>query len=453
MRLKGPREVPLKIWLKATGIIMVAPTMMLMIYTLYQKLSLLDALYGGIAIFAISLIFVRPYLANLSALTNYVEELAQDKKAESPDLSFLNNVEELSQAVERLNNSWNQRKTQLEASLEESRILIDSLPDMLVMLDQKGHILRANKTAHQMFGKSWKKQLESVFQQNSVSSRLQQILINQATVQDFEFSLSQPVARDYIVHMERIPDSSISEIEVIVTLHDITEIKRNEQTFADFVANASHEIRTPLTSLMGFIETLQTTAKNDKEARYKFLSIMATQAERMAKLITDLLSLSKIEKSSRQLPTGTVDISKILQQLGKSTKSESQGSSPMLKLAKNLPEITGDAEELKQVFQNLISNAYKYGATGKAPVIRAYTEDQSLFVAVEDQGEGIPQKHIPRLTERFYRVDSARSRKIAGTGLGLAIVKQILERHRGQLHITSTSGKGSIFTVQLPVKN
>jgi two-component system phosphate regulon sensor histidine kinase PhoR len=222
---------------------------------------------------------------------------------------------------------------------------------------------------------------------------------------------------------------------------------------ADFVANASHELKTPIAGIMGFIETLRGPARDDAAARERFLGIMAEQAERMRRLVDDLLMLSRIEQHEHARPAAAVDVGRVLGGVRDllQLKASSREVTVDLAIDSALPPAVGDYDELTIVFQNLIDNAIKYArpATTVRIAARPLGSGQ-LAVAVSDEGDGIPAGHLPRLTERFYRVDNARSRQLGGTGLGLAIVKHVLNRHRGRLDIQSTPGKGSVFTVTLP---
>jgi two-component system phosphate regulon sensor histidine kinase PhoR len=240
---------------------------------------------------------------------------------------------------------------------------------------------------------------------------------------------------------------------VFVTLHDLTRIKQVEEMRADFVANASHELRTPLASLSGFIETLQGSAKNDPQARERFLDIMKAQANRMARLIDDLLSLSRIELKAHVQPANQVDLAPIVRQVadGLQTLARDRGVEVKIDLPPEPLMVRADRDELIRVFENLVENALKYGASGKRIDIGLSPGDNEALVAVRDYGPGIAPEHLPRLTERFYRVDVAESRAQGGTGLGLALVKHILHRHRGRLSIDSAPGKGATFTVRLPL--
>jgi two-component system phosphate regulon sensor histidine kinase PhoR len=222
---------------------------------------------------------------------------------------------------------------------------------------------------------------------------------------------------------------------------------------ADFVANASHELKTPIAGLAGFIETLRGPARDDPAARERFLGIMAEQADRMRRLVDDLLMLSRIEQHEHSRPAANVDVDRVLRSVHDLLQLKASSRSVALELAIDpaLPQAVGDHDELTQVFQNLIDNAIKYTrpSTTVRVVARPVGLDR-LSVAVVDEGDGIAAVHLPRLTERFYRVDTARSRQLGGTGLGLAIVKHVVNRHRGRLDIQSAPGKGSTFTVTLP---
>ena len=229
---------------------------------------------------------------------------------------------------------------------------------------------------------------------------------------------------------------------------------------ADFVANASHELRTPLAALTGFIETMQGPARDDPAARERFLGIMREQAWRMARLIDDLLSLSRIELRAHMRPDTPVDLVPIVRQVvdGLQTLAQDRGVAIQVDPAAEPLPVLGDRDELLRLFENLIENGLKYGASGKrVDVALARVDDpngkQEVGVAVRDYGPGIAAEHLPRLTERFYRVDVGESRAQGGTGLGLALVKHILNRHQGRLAIEFQAGKGATFTVRLPLQS
>jgi two-component system phosphate regulon sensor histidine kinase PhoR len=241
---------------------------------------------------------------------------------------------------------------------------------------------------------------------------------------------------------------------LMVTFHDLTPIRRVEDMRADFVANASHELRTPLAALSGFIETLRGAARDDPAARERFLGIMEQQARRMARLIDDLLSLSRIELNAHLRPDTPVELGAILRQVIDSLQMLARERGVEVRLVAPEPVIVaGDRDELIRVFENLVENALKYGGEGKRVDVVLSSSGSEGIVAVRDYGPGIAAEHLPRLTERFYRVDVAGSRALGGTGLGLALVKHILNRHRGRLNIDSKAGQGATFTVRIPLHN
>ncbi|SLN26857.1 Alkaline phosphatase synthesis sensor protein PhoR [Roseivivax jejudonensis] len=246
---------------------------------------------------------------------------------------------------------------------------------------------------------------------------------------------------------------------VIVCFEDETHRAQAEQMRRDFVANVSHELKTPLTALIGFIDTLRGPAREDPNARDRFLGIMESEANRMNRLVSDLLSLSRVEAEERVRPTARLDLAALIRATVRSLEpvAAEAGVTVALELSSGTTEIVGDTDQLRQVLVNLIENAIKYSGEGTTtrvaltgPSYEPRVRGQGVRIRVADSGPGIDPVHIPRLTERFYRIDTHRSRERGGTGLGLAIVKHIVNRHRGRLLVDSTPGEGSEFTVVLP---
>lgn len=247
---------------------------------------------------------------------------------------------------------------------------------------------------------------------------------------------------------------------VFVCFEDVTAFEQAGQMRRDFVANVSHELRTPLTALIGFIETLKGPAKDDATARARFLDIMDDESKRMNRLVGDLLSLSRVESQERVRPTDIMFPADLIRTAAHSLTSLAKQAD--VELLTDLPDNTvsmvGDRDQLRQVLNNLAENAIKYSGAGSkvtlsltGPEYEPRLRAQAVRLTVRDTGQGIESHHLPRLTERFYRVDSHRSREMGGTGLGLAIVKHIVNRHRGRLKVTSVRGQGTCFTVILPV--
>ena len=258
----------------------------------------------------------------------------------------------------------------------------------------------------------------------------------------------------------KLPGADRSADIVLLTFNDLTPLRRVEEMRADFIANASHELRTPLASLLGFVETLQGPARNDAAAREKFLDIMRAQANRMARLIDDLLSLSRIELNAHLQPNTPVELAPIVRQVvdGLMTLARDRGVDIKVSAPQEVLVALGERDELIRALENLVENALKYGAAGKRvdiTLVRGQTRagTPEARITVRDFGPGIAPEHLPRLTERFYRVDVSDSRAQGGTGLGLALVKHVLNRHAGRLSIESTLGAGAAFTMHLPLSS
>lgn len=339
------------------------------------------------------------------------------------------------------------------------RAVVSAMPDPALALDAAGIIVHHNAAVADLFPRV------RIGQPMSSVSRSPELLAAIEKAREAE-DLMVVELQDRVPVQRRVSailtgfnfnEAAEGEPVLLVTFRDITDQSKLAQMRADFIAHASHELRTPLASLRGFVETLQGPARDDAAARDRFLGIMATQAARMTQLIDDLLSLSRIEMRVHVPPRGIVDLNEVVAFVAQSLEPVANSAGIAIAFER-LPEpvrVRGDREELVQVVQNLIQNAIKYGKQGGHVNVRVARESagrsgpQRFSVAVQDDGLGIPPEHLPRLTERFYRVSVSASREKGGTGLGLAIVKHILTRHRGELKIASALGEGSTFTAYL----
>jgi two-component system phosphate regulon sensor histidine kinase PhoR len=338
--------------------------------------------------------------------------------------------------------------------------LISGMPDAAVLLDRAGRVLHFNEAAAQ-FAPALRRGELAMFALRlpEIVAALRQAIATREP-QRAAWVDRVPVERwmELIVTPLALPAAfGGAEVCILMTFHDQTPLRRAEEMRADFVANASHELRTPLAALSGFIDTLLGPARDDPKARERFLGIMQAQATRMARLIDDLLSLSRVELSAHVRPDVTVDLAPLIRQVvdGLEPLAGERGVAIEVDLPAAPVMVAGDAEELLRVFENLIENALKYGASGGRVIVTltgpaAGDSGGEIRVAVRDFGPGIAPEHLPRLTERFYRVDVGDSRAQGGTGLGLALVKHILSRHRGRLAIESVAGEGATFTACLP---
>ncbi|MBL6958218.1 MAG: PAS domain-containing protein [Rhodospirillales bacterium] len=339
--------------------------------------------------------------------------------------------------------------------------ILDSLPDPILLLSEDRIVLSANGAAQNLLGTSIRDRDLSLSLRHPEALEAVNCVLRGEPCPEATITFPVPVERIFEIHAAPLPLLARGSAHAVLVLHNITAIKAAEDMRANFVANVSHELRSPLSSLVGFIETLKGAAKDDPAARERFLDIMDGEANRMARLIGDLLSLSKVEANEHIQPDESVELSQLLRETTDTLSKRAQEKDTEIHIdcPQGLAPITGSRDELTEVFHNLIDNAIKYGKEGGRVGISVTaveripeTGNPGLAVAISDSGDGIPLEHIPRLTERFYRIDKGRSRSMGGTGLGLAIVKHIVNRHRGRLIIDSTLGAGSTFTVFLPVE-
>jgi two-component system phosphate regulon sensor histidine kinase PhoR len=328
--------------------------------------------------------------------------------------------------------------------------IVVGMPDPAVLLDRAGRVIHLNAAASQLAPALRKNELaQFALRSPDIITALRATYLDHVPVDRWMELIITPVS---------VPTTfGGTDYCMLMTFHDQTPLRRVEEMRADFVANASHELRTPLAALSGFIDTLQGPAKDDAKARERFLGIMHAQATRMARLIDDLLSLSRVELSAHVRPDTLVDIVPIIRQVADGL--EPLAGERQVRIEIDLPAtpvvIAGDREELLRLFENLIENALKYGASGGKVMVSltsAASPDGAaeVRVVVRDFGPGIASEHLPRLTERFYRVDVGDSRAQGGTGLGLSLVKHIVNRHRGRLLIESVLKNGAAFTACFP---
>ncbi len=344
-------------------------------------------------------------------------------------------------------------QARLSGLLRMEEAITERLPEPLILVSADGTVQRANEAARHSLGEDSAAVLRHPLLRGAIDKALS---TGEAQAADLFFAA--PVPREIHATVTPMDAGLFHGRQASVLLVDHTRERAVERMRADFVANASHELRTPLASLIGFVETLQGPARDDGPARERFLEIMAREASRMNRLIDDLLSLSRIEMTEHQPPQGRIDFSQLVPRTLAGLEQRIADRQVRLDLTiSELPLIPGDADQMAQVLTNLLDNALKYGRE-RGCITVAVTEAAGapwpsrpgVVLTVGDDGAGISRAHIPRLTERFYRVDKGRSRAIGGTGLGLAIVKHIVNRHRGQLVITSEEGQGSRFCVWLP---
>ncbi len=354
---------------------------------------------------------------------------------------------ELAREVERLERRVASRAALVEQLQRADAAIVERLPDPLIVLGADRSVRRSNTAARAAFGAD----IGAVLRHPVLHGAIDRAF-SSGGVQSAELVLPVPVQREVQATVVPMDPPLADGGRAVVVLSDRSREHAVERMRADFVANASHELRTPLASLIGFVETLRGPAADDPPAQQRFLAIMAEQGARMNRLIDDLLSLSRIELTEHQSPADSVDLAALIPRLvaGYEPRLAENAARLDLRIADALPPVLADADQIAQVLQNLLDNAVKYGRPDGTVHLSAQPASSGgkwparpgVVLAVADQGAGIAREHLPRLTERFYRVDKGRSRAVGGTGLGLAIVKHIVNRHRGHLLIESEEGVG-----------
>lgn len=337
--------------------------------------------------------------------------------------------------------------------------VLNALSACVIFIDQNRKITFANEAAQQRFGEDIvDESLVRIVRNPEFLAAIDRINAgdNEAEV---ELTIGAAPSATFEVKLHALGEGLAKGAKIAITFEDVSQIRDAQLMRSEFVANVSHELRSPLTALAGFIETLRGPAKDDGEARQRFLALMENEAARMKRLIDDLLSLSKLQGKERIRPSGEVDVVQLLDHVIATLLPVAEKERKTIQVANNCEDtlILGDHDELIQVFHNIVENAVKYGALDSVVDVSidlsqniGAVDGPAVVISVSDEGQGIQAEDIPRLTERFYRADKSRSRIKGGTGLGLAIVKHILNRHRGRLEIDSKLGEGSTFQIILP---
>jgi two-component system phosphate regulon sensor histidine kinase PhoR len=415
------------------------------------------ALAAAAAVTAASLGMAMVWAADMRLLGDMLQRAGSGERLAPAQPPILLSTRVLGEA-QLVSDRLAERAAQVERLLRAEEAIVERLPDPLIVLGTDHSIMRANAAARAAFGAD----IQAVLRHPELRSAIDRAIApgTGAGPQMAELRLPVPVPREVHAMVVALDSPLSGGGGVLAVLSDRSRERAVERTRADFVANASHELRTPLASLIGFIETLRGPAADDPPAQKRFLEIMAEQAERMNRLIDDLLSLSRIEITEHQPPAEIVDLAELVARMlaGFEIRIKRGGTRLEFEAGSDLPHVAGDTDQLEQVMQNLLDNALKYGRDGGLVRVRLertlpggrWPARPGVVLSVEDDGAGIARQHLSRLTERFYRVDAGRSRAIGGTGLGLAIVKHILNRHRGVLQIESEVGQGAKFSVWLP---
>lgn len=382
--------------------------------------------------------------------------IGKQMKYTLPD-EYVDELALLGKTLSEVGNRIQRNISELTEEKNKIQAIIECMAEGVISLDKRGRIALLNPAAETMFrlrstellGKPFLEvvrnyQLAQVFQEALATGRPQNRRVELVT----------PAVRILRIEITPLQNEREEILGVVGVIHDISEITRVERMRTDFVANVSHELRTPLTTIKGFVETLLEGAMEDPVTCKRFLEIINTESNRLAQLISDLLSLSEIEAQKQPLVREVFSLAELIYETLEIFNMSFQKKSLQLQLSlpENLPKIAADRGKIGQVLINLIDNAIKYTQGGQTVTISVRQEGESLVTCVADTGPGIPQEALPRIFERFYRVDTARSREMGGTGLGLAIVKHIIEAHGGKVWVISEWGQGSRFYFALPLR-
>ncbi len=433
-----------------------------------RLISPMLAIVSYVAVMIFNTVLMFPITFELQQLKKYISSLAQGGDINGKEMNLSEQeTKEIVEAVNAMHRFWTQKADGLEAQSISDAAVLDTLPDPIMMIDRSGNILGANLSSRNMFGdKITDKNVENLFASNNFIDAVNRVLKKESESENLIFYVGEPVNQKFYAHIKQLPWQSKGRAVAVISLYDLTKAMRIEKMQSDFVANASHELRTPLAIISGFIETLLTSAKDDAEAREKFLKIMQDQAGYMSALIENLLSLSKIELSQDEKPSETVNIPQVIDEVKQalSMKAEQREITIRTHIEEGVGDITADRQQVKQIIQNLTDNAIKYGLSKSDVSIRAkvvekipasksmsVAEGKAVAIAINNKGPKISPENLARLTERFYRMQEHKDLNIKGTGLGLSIAKQIVIRHRGNITVSSTNYNGTTFTVYLPL--
>lgn len=424
----------------------------------YQQIWLILSVSLGIALIMISFLGVRitrRYTKPIESATNVAIELAKGNYRARTSVEHMDETGMLNSSINILARNLQEMVKAQEMQQDRLSVLIENIGAGLILIDSRGYINLINKGYKDIFHVNPSDYLfqlyYEVIEQKEVCRLVEEIFMTEQKVSK-QLLLPLSIERRYF-DVYGLPIIGTNNVwkGVLLVFHDITEIKKLEQMRKDFVANVSHELKTPVTSIKGFTETLLDGAMNDKDSLQAFLSIILKESDRLQSLIHDLLELSKIEQQGFQLNVQDFDLIPLLNDILTLLKSKADAKNIQLSLESEIDAvmIQGDLHRLKQVFINLVGNAISYTPSGGAVSISLKAFEHKVQVKVKDSGIGIEKEEIPRIFERFYRVDRARSRNSGGTGLGLAIVKHLVEAHHGTIRVKSEIGKGSEFIIHL----
>ncbi|HNX69288.1 MAG TPA: ATP-binding protein [Candidatus Omnitrophota bacterium] len=439
-----------------TGVVRTAMPIELVdrVLTTARKSILLSTLLGILIILIAGILFSNRLTNRIRRITSVAERFAKEDWSERILINGKDELKLLADTMNRMAATLRARIGDLEAEKNKVSAILSNMTEAVIAIDHRRQFAAANPNAEKLFGFESKRAQGKSLIELTRHPRLEEI--SERAIQEkrtLTEEIQFPVTKKILL-LSVVPlGEQTRDIGIILVFHDITELRRLENVRKEFVANASHELRTPLTSLQGFIETLLGGAITDPAASERFLRIMQEDAARLGRLVEDMLTLSEIEQGIVPLKKELLDLSveagEVLERFKLRAHEGKVSIENCLPRAGTL-QMNGDKDKIRQVFTNLIDNAIKFNRENGKVILTAAREAQGIVITIEDTGTGIPPHALPRIFERFFRVDKARSRELGGTGLGLAIVKHIMENHGGRISCKSEPGKGSSFSVLFP---
>jgi two-component system phosphate regulon sensor histidine kinase PhoR len=399
----------------------------------------------------------RRFLKSLSQFMNELEAVGAGERFIAKEIP--KDYEVLIRSVNNMSESFRDKWEYMKMLQDRFKVILDNMSNVVILVDGKGYISYINPSGEATFGQSrvhligkshWR-----IGRESGLSEAIDHMLDGQA-VNKQEIILpfvSRNASKNLMMEMTIVADRDEENIHgAIIILHDITERKEMERLRKEFVANVSHELRTPLTAIQGYSETLMSGAINDPKAAMDFLKVIYDESIRLHKMVNDMLDLSKLEHQKKSVSYDRVDLQEVIASVLKTVKLQAAEKNISL-IVGEMDEplyVKGDFDLLRQLILNLVTNAIKYTNHDGRIKIQSHLESEHVKVTIEDSGIGISEEHLPRIFERFYRVEASRNMASGGRGLGLSIVKHILQLHGGQINVESETGKGTLFTILFP---
>ncbi|MBM4055089.1 MAG: cell wall metabolism sensor histidine kinase WalK [Planctomycetes bacterium] len=410
-----------------------------------------------LAIFSVMGFFIiKRTLSPLSNITHIAKNFTRGDFAVRVDISSSDGMQELAKAINAMGNSLQAQRQALSDNEKRLSSIINTMNDAIVAVDLQERIILINTAAKVLFGVTeispgrdflWER-----IRNETLQSLIKHVIkINAGAAAEIEFTSPK---KKLIKTQFSLLQKDSNTVGILIVFHDITDLRKLENTRKEFVANVSHELRTPLTSIRGYVETLLENYAKGDEYTLKCLNVIMKHTQRLDNLIKDILDLSKLETNELKIEFHEINVYECTGDMLHTYREHcaEKNQTFRLNISQNLPSIESNEYLFRQLLTNLVDNAIKYTHKGGDIGLSIDTVNETIRIEVSDTGIGIPQEHIPRIFERFYRVDPARSREVGGTGLGLSIVKHIVNLHNGSITLNSAVGKGSTFTITLPQK-